>query len=62
MADIDLRQKCIHLRHNLFAPILLLRHLFFQAMGIIWKRKTLQWKNTKNYYEVKLAESSMFAF
>jgi hypothetical protein len=30
-----LRQKCIHLRHNLFAPILLLRHLFVQAMGII---------------------------
>jgi hypothetical protein len=29
---------------------------------MIMKRKTLQWKNTKNYYEVKLAESSMFAF
>ena len=39
LADIDLRQKCIHLRHNLFAPILLLRHLFVQAMGIICANK-----------------------
>jgi hypothetical protein len=31
-------------------------------VNMIRKRKTLQWKNTKNYYEVKLAESSMFAF
>jgi hypothetical protein len=31
-------------------------------VDMIMKRKTLQWKNTKNYYEVKLAESSMFAF
>jgi hypothetical protein len=38
-ADIDLRQKCIHLRHNLFAPILLLCHLFVQAMDIICANK-----------------------
>jgi hypothetical protein len=38
-ADIDLRQKCIHLRHNLFAPILLLRHLFVQTIGIICANK-----------------------
>ena len=38
-ANIDLRQKCIHLRHNLFAPILLLRHLFVQAMDIICANK-----------------------
>jgi len=38
-ADIDLRQKCIHLLHNLFAPILLLRHLFVQAMGFICANK-----------------------
>jgi hypothetical protein len=31
-------------------------------VDMVLKRKTLQWKNTKNYYEVKLAESSMFAF
>jgi hypothetical protein len=31
-ADIDLR-------HNLFAPILLLRHLFVQTMGIICANK-----------------------
>jgi hypothetical protein len=37
--DIDLRQKCIHLRHNLFAPILLLCHLFVQAMDIICANK-----------------------
>jgi hypothetical protein len=30
-------------------------------VDMIMKRKTLQWKNTKNYYEVKLAESSMLA-
>ena len=30
-----MHQKCIHLRHNLFAPILLLCHLFVQPMGII---------------------------
>ena len=39
MADIDLRQKCIHLRHNLFASILLLRHLFVQTMGFICANK-----------------------
>jgi hypothetical protein len=39
LADIDLRQKCIHLRHSLFAPILLLRHLFVQTMGIICVNK-----------------------
>ena len=38
-ADIDLRQKCIHFRHNLFAPILLLRHLFVQATGFICANK-----------------------
>ena len=37
--DINLCQKCIHLRHNLFAPILLLRHLFVQTMGIICANK-----------------------
>ena len=39
VADIDVRQKCINLRHNLFAPILLLRHLFAQTMGIICANK-----------------------
>jgi hypothetical protein len=40
-ADIDLCQKCIHLRHNLFAPILhvLLHHLFVQTMGFICANK-----------------------
>ena len=32
--EIKLRQNRIHLRHNLIAPVLLLHHLFYRALGI----------------------------